>query len=289
MKKSLLIIVIALVIVGAFLFYFKKESPLTSEKLEISERPNSTTAEQAPTTTNTTTPTTTTTTMIAEVTTTSVEIKKEVATSTLKIATSTSTAKITAINLAVPFSSQAPFSDWSEPYQNACEETASLMVAKYYQKATLTPAIAKQEILDLVAWENKTFGYYEDTTAQETARILKEYYNFKRVELIYDFGLADLKAEVLAGRPVIIPASGQMLGNPNFKQPGPIYHMLVVKGVTKTGDFITNDNGTRKGHDYIYKADVLYKAIHDAPQGGHTIIKADLDANRKAMIVVYPN
>jgi len=80
-----------------------------------------------------------------------------------------------------------------------------------------------------------------------------------------------------------------MLKNPNFKAPGPIYHMLVIKGLTKTGDFITNDNGTRNGHNYIYKPDILYAAIHDAPQGGHSINKADLDANRKAMIIVYPN
>jgi hypothetical protein len=279
MKKSLLIIIIVLVFAGAFLFYFKKESPRAGEK------PESPATEQAETIVATTSAEIKTE-SIKESTSTAVvakpEIKKEAATTTPKT-------KITEINLAVPFSSQAPDSDWSEPYQNACEETASLMVAKYYQKATLTPAIAKQEILDLVAWENKTFGYYEDTTAQETAQILQDYYGFKRVDVIYDFSLADLKAQILAGRPVIIPASGQMLGNPNFKQPGPIYHMLVVKGINETGDFITNDNGTRKGHDYIYKPDVLYKAIHDAPQGGHTINKADLDANRKAMIIVYPN
>ena len=278
MKKSPLIIIIILIATSIFLFYFKKESPLTNQ---ISESPAS---EEIPTPATSSedlktedVKQSTSTAPIAEP-----EIKKEVATSTPET-------KLSEINLAVPFSSQAPYSDWSEPYQNACEEAASLMVYKYYQKETLTPAIAKQEILDLVAWENKTFGYYEDTTAQETAQILQEYYGFKRVDVIYDFSLDDLKAQILAGRPVIIPASGQMLGNPNFKAPGPIYHMLVVKGITENGDFITNDNGTRKGHDYIYKASVLYAAIHDAPQGGHSIDKAELDANRKAMIVVYPN
>ncbi|QQG52763.1 MAG: C39 family peptidase [Candidatus Falkowbacteria bacterium] len=275
MKKTLLIIII-LIAASAFLFYSKKESSLTNEK---SKNPA---AEEISTMTATANNTSISTT-------TEVEKKEEAPIVKKGVATSTPQIKITEINLDVPFSSQAPYSDWSEPYQNACEETASLMVAKYYQKATLTPAIAKEEILDLVAWQNKTFGYYEDTTAAETARILKEYYGFKRVEVIYDFSLADLKAEVLASRPVIIPASGQMLGNPNFKQPGPIYHMLVIKGLTENGDFITNDNGTRKGHNYVYKAEVLYKAIHDAPQGGHTINRADLDTNRKAMIIVYPN
>lgn len=280
MKKTLLTIIF-LITASAFLFYSKKETRIIIEepkKLETAEiilanrtEPivsETNKEEPAPEPIATSTETTTTTTT-----------KTEIETGT----------KTTEINLDVPFSSQAPFSDWAEPYQNACEETASLMVAKYYQKATLTPAIAKQEILDLVAWENKNFSYYEDTTAQETAQILQDYYGFKRVDVIYDFSLDDLKAQILAGRPIIIPASGQMLKNPNFKQPGPIYHMLVIKGITKTGDFITNDNGTRKGHNYIYNPDILYAAIHDAPQGGHSINKADLDSNRKAMIVVYPN
>ena len=266
MKKST-IIIISLMVIIISLFYFKQESNLVPENLEIPIKKPA-----AP---------------ITEIKKEN-EIKKEEIVIT-PIATTTEKTKITEIDLNVPFSSQAPFSDWSEPYQNACEETAAMMVAKYYQKATLTPAIAKQEILDLVAWENKTFGYYEDTTSEETAKILRDYYSFKRVDVIYDFSLDDLKAQILAGRPVIIPASGQMLKNPNFKAPGPIYHMLVIKGLTKTGDFITNDNGTRNGHNYIYKPDILYAAIHDAPQGGHSINKADLDANRKAMIIVYPN
>lgn len=282
MKKNLIIITVILIAASAFLFYAKKETQIIIEepkKLETAEIILASSTEA-----------------VVQVGIIEEELELEpIATSTEITTTSTNKIEIVTeietkeINLEVPFSSQAPFSDWAEPYQNACEETASLMVAKYYQKATLTPAIAKQEILDLVAWENKIFGYYEDTTAQETAQILQDYYDFKRVDVIYDFSLDDLKAQILAGRPIIIPASGQMLKNPNFKQPGPIYHMLVIKGITKTGDFITNDNGTRKGHNYIYKSDVLYAAIHDAPQGGHSINKADLDANRKAMIVVYPN
>ncbi|HZJ41255.1 MAG TPA: C39 family peptidase [Candidatus Saccharimonadales bacterium] len=260
MRKSTIIIV-ALIVISISLFYFKQESNLVNEILEIPIK------EQATSTT---------------------EIKKEEIL-IIPVATTTPEIKITEINLDVPFSSQAPFSDWSEPYQNACEETAALMVAKYYQKEALTPTIAKQEILDLVAWENKTFGYYEDTTADETAQILRDYYGFKHVDVLYDPTLDDIKAQVLAGRPVIIPASGQMLGNPNFKRPGPIYHMLVIKGITKTGDFITNDSGTRNGHNYIYKPDILYAAIHDALQGGHSISKLELDSNRKVMIVVYPN
>jgi hypothetical protein len=226
-------------------------------------------------------------------------------TSTVKTATSTSTVKTAApttpvastkfagLNLAVPFSAQAPYGDWSLPYGETCEEASALLVDSFYQDAKLTPEIVKQELLKIVAWENKTFGYYEHTTAKETARILKEYFDYKRVDVNYDIFLADIKAQIMAGRPVIVPLAGRLIGNPYYRQPGPIYHMLVIKGLTKDGDFITNDVGTRRGYNYVYNANVLYDAIHDAPSGGGELTTAELEKDipngRKAIIVVYPN
>ena len=64
----------------------------------------------------------------------------------------------TGINLAVPFSAQAPYGDWSLPYLEACEETSALPVDRFYKNETLTPEMVKQEILKMVVWENKTFG-----------------------------------------------------------------------------------------------------------------------------------
>lgn len=57
-----------------------------------------------------------------------------------------------------------------------------------------------------------------------------------------------------------------MLGNPYFTPPGPIYHMLVIKGYNLT-EFITNDPGTRRGADYVYSYQTLMKAIHDWNNG----------------------
>jgi hypothetical protein len=62
---------------------------------------------------------------------------------------------------------------------------------------------------------------------------------------------------------LILPTLGRELQNPNFKNPGPIYHMLVVQGYTKSGEIITNDPGTRKGKDYLYNPEILFNAIGD--------------------------
>ena len=197
------------------------------------------------------------------------------------------------INLAVPFSAQAPFGDWSLPYLEACEETSALLVDRFYKNEKLTPEIVKEEILKMVDWQNKNFGHYEHTTAAETARILKEYFNYRRVDVDYDISLEDIKAHIIAGRPVIVPLAGRLVNNPFYRQPGPIYHMLVVKGLTKNGDFTTNDVGTKRGANYVYDATVFYDAIHDAPFGGGALtnleLEKDIPTGRKAIIVVYPN
>ena len=50
--------------------------------------------------------------------------------------------------------------------------------------------------------------------------------------------------------------------NPNFKDGGPNYHMLVVTGYDATG-FVTNDPGTRLGQNFHYDYAGFDYAIHD--------------------------
>lgn len=183
-------------------------------------------------------------------------------------------------NLKVPFTTQAPDANWDADHEEFCEEASALMVARYWQDRPITgTADAEQALQQIKKWEVDTFGYFKDTTAEEVARALREFYEFADVEVLYDPAVTDIKREVAAGHPVIVPAAGRELGNPNFKQPGPLYHMLVVKGYTSDGRFITNDPGTRKGADYVYDADVIMNAMHDWNGG-------DVANGQKAIIVV---
>lgn len=182
-------------------------------------------------------------------------------------------------NLNIPFGSQAPFANWSLPYQEACEEATVIMVHHYFTGEPLNAKTMDAEILKLVEWQEKTFGYYKDTTAEEMARMLREYFGHAGVEVRYEFTLEDIKKEVAAGHPVILPAAGRLLPNPNFRQPGPVYHALVAKGFLENGKIITNDPGTRRGADFIYDPDALMNAIHD--WNSEDILKG-----RKAIVVV---
>jgi len=70
------------------------------------------------------------------------------------------------------------------------------------------------------------------------------------------------------------------LKNPNFRQPGPLYHMFVIKGYTPK-EIITNDVGTRKGDGYKYSYAILDKALHDLTDNLDLIAQG-----RRAMIVI---
>ncbi len=168
------------------------------------------------------------------------------------------------VNLAIPFTSQAPFKNWGLPYAEFCEEASSLMVAAFINGWTIpTPDFADQKMLEIKAFEEQRFGYYKDTTAEETAIILREFYHLTKVQVLYNPTINDIKKANSDGKAVMAPMAGRLLGNPYFQSPGPIYHMLVIKGYTKEGNIITNDPGTRNGANFIYSPDVIMKANHD--------------------------
>lgn len=186
-----------------------------------------------------------------------------------------------AVNLDIPFVAQAPRQIWDDDHDEFCEEASALMAASYVKgdRSITNVATADAALYAIKEWEMRTFEYFKDTTVAETARIIREHLGISKVQVIPDPTEKDIKSWVAAGKAVLVPAAGRELGNPNFKAPGPIYHMLVVKGYTAAGQFITNDPGTRKGADYLYDASVIMKAMHDWNNG-------DVSNGRKVVIVV---
>ena len=182
-------------------------------------------------------------------------------------------------DLNIPFQSQAPHANWDMPYQEGCEEASIILAIKYLQGATsITAAEMDAEILALVDWQNKNWGGHHDLTAKETAKLLKKYYAGEfETEIIEDFTWDDVQQAINQGYPVIAPTAGRELGNPYYTAPGPIYHMLVIKGYD-ANYVITNDVGTRRGADYKYTYDTLYNGIHDWNDGAV--------ANGKKVIIV---
>ena len=169
-----------------------------------------------------------------------------------------------AVIIPVPFTSQAPSGNWAQPWQDFCEEASVAMAVHFLWKAPLTPSFAETEMQIIKQYEQIVFGDYKDTTADQTASILKNLFGFKHIRIRSVSVSADIKKELSAGNIVIVPTAGRMLKNPYFTPPGPLYHMLVVRGFDEVKHtFITNDPGTRKGNGLAYDQEVLVRAIHD--------------------------
>lgn len=186
------------------------------------------------------------------------------------------------INLSVPFLLQAPKQNWVQPFEDACEEASLIMVDAYYdgRKTAFGPDEGIAAILEVVAYEDETYGYNKDTTSEDVMNTAKNFYLRDNVEIL-DATEANIKAALAKGYPVIAPAHGKSLKNPNFRNGGPEYHMLVIKGYTKDGRWITNDPGTRNGADYLYGKQLLLDAIHD-------FNATDMKLGRKVVIVIKP-
>lgn len=185
--------------------------------------------------------------------------------------------------LDVPFAAQAPFADWSPPFDEACEEASAIMVAHYLENDDLSKQAATNAIVEMTNWQADR-GYAVDISIGQLADIVRSYYEYRPVTFDNDDVTIDsIKTLISKGHPVIIPAAGQELGNPYFRGAGPPYHMLVVTGYDGE-NFIVNDPGTRMGEDYKYEQQSLYDAIHDWNGAKDTVEQAP-----KAMMIFLPS
>lgn len=179
----------------------------------------------------------------------------------------------------VPFTVQAPFSNWKdERQQDGCEEASSLMAIKWAKGEKLTKKESLDYIIKTSDYLKKTYGEYRDISIQDTFDwILKDYFKYEKIELINNITIKKIITELNNKKILIVPANGQLLKNPHFNPPDPktpqaIFHghMLIVFGYDITKNiFITNDPGTRFGENYEYDMDLFYNAIQSYPTGYH--------------------
>lgn len=188
------------------------------------------------------------------------------------------------ILLAVPFTSQAPFGEWSNPvYGHGCEEASIVMAMHWVSGKSLTKKKAAAEIRALAKFEKKQYGYYEDSSAADTTRLIRDYYRYRSMSVREDITVDDIIAELKKGNVLIVPVHGQKVKNPYYTQPGPVEHMMVVRGYDSvTHELIVNDPGTRRGNAFRYPRDVFERALQDYPSG----FKEPIREQKKVMIVV---
>lgn len=189
------------------------------------------------------------------------------------------------ILLTVPFIAQAPLGHWSDPRQeDGCEEASVLMAVAWVRGKTFTKQTAEQELITISNTEQRLYSSYINTSLTDTVqRLFKTYYSFENAKTRFSISTQDIVKELQQGNLVLVQVYGRRLKNPFFTPPGPIEHMLVIKGYdNKTKEFITNDPGTRHGESYRYPESIMQNAIYLYPTTGK---KIDL-LQRTGMIIV---
>ena len=161
-----------------------------------------------------------------------------------------------------PFQSQAPLANWDELHDEACEEASLILVNYFLNNQSLSAETMNEEILKMVDWEIKNWGGHKDLTIAETAQMAEGFYGLKNYQIKKNITISDIKKEISQNHPVIVPTAGRLLGNPYFRSPGPVYHMVVVIGYDEN-TIIVQDVGTRRGDHYRYSEQVFLNAIHD--------------------------
>jgi hypothetical protein len=187
----------------------------------------------------------------------------------------------------VPFTPQAPFAEWFDArQQEGCEEASVVMAVKWATGDPLTLMEARTRILAMADWQQKEFGYYHDTSVQDTAdRLFRSYFRFTDYEVVRDIDAYDI-IEALEGGDIVVTAiNGRTVGNPFFAPPGPLRHMVVVTGYdADTDEFLVHDPGTKNGADFRYTHAAMAASLRDYPSGRYAPIPPGTGT---AMIVVH--
>lgn len=186
------------------------------------------------------------------------------------------------LQINVPFTPQAPTANWDELHNEACEEASAIMANAYFKSIpSLPPDVVEAEITKLTEWQDQNQGYHLDQTTAEAAKMIEAVYGL-HTEIV-PFDEQTIKQSLAANQLVIASFNGRLLGNPHFKSPGPIHHMLIFTGYN--GDtIVTNDPGTHVGLNYQYDYNTLYAASAD---WDHSI--NSVDGTKKLMIIVSKN
>ncbi len=169
-----------------------------------------------------------------------------------------------ATNIDVPFISQAPTGNWSEPWKNACEETSIYMVSSFYADDTIKRDEAIKHIREIIATKNKEFQVSADESLEKISELIKLLGLPWSTEIVTDPSLEDIKKQLAKNQPIIAPVFAPAL---HYSAGGPDYHVMVITGYDdKTSEFIVNDPAIKNGKGIRFKYDVFMKAIHDLNQ-----------------------
>lgn len=185
--------------------------------------------------------------------------------------------------LSVPFSSQAPEANWKQPYADACEETAILMIDRFYKgnrENKIEIQEADEAILNILKIKEAEFGPSYDESLTRMDKMVDLINSNWTAEIKESPTLEEIKEELNEGRPIILPVA--YFPNPNYRSPLD-YHVFVLTGYSEERNtFIINDPGTQYGDGMEFEIPVVMEKIHD-------LNPEDYEAGPKRALFTKPN
>ena len=114
----------------------------------------------------------------------------------------------------------------------------------------------------MIAWE-ETQGWGGSLDYEKVVQLIHWYAGKNWSVRVVENPTTEMIKEWFAqGRPVLALTYGKDLPNPYFRNGGPEYHALIIRGYTSE-KFITNDPGSGWSKNYAYPYDVFLNAVHD--------------------------
>lgn len=182
-------------------------------------------------------------------------------------------------NIDVPFTSQAPAGNWSEPWKNACEETSLYMVSSFYAGDIIKQATVIKHIKEIVAAKNKEFNVSADESLEKISELIKLLGLPWQTEIVINPSIDDIKQQLAKNQPIIAPVFGPALKN---AVDGPDYHVMVITGYDdKKNEFIVNDPAMKNGKGVRFDYSLFMNAIHD-------LNSVNYRAGQKALLFTKP-
>jgi len=172
--------------------------------------------------------------------------------------------------LDVPYTSQVPLGQWNDPrQQDGCEEASILMGMMWVQGRQMSPEEARQQIVGMSDFEQYFFGYFQDTSAQDTANLMVQYFGFpnSKIDVQHNIATANIKAAIDYGYLVIVPINPRVISTVLYNR-ATTRHMVVVVGYdNSTNEIIFHDplvGPFRRAAEMTFGA-----ALADYPSGRH--------------------
>lgn len=172
--------------------------------------------------------------------------------------------------LDVPFVPQAPGGAWDDPVlADGCEEASALMAVSWARQQPVDAGTVASSIYGAASYEQFRFGTHVDTSAADTAALIRDYLGHPNVSVRYDVGTAELRGALRRGSALVVPVDGTVLANPNYRGAVP-RHMIVLRGYDDDlGTFLVNDPGTAQGAGITYSVATVGAALRDYRTGEH--------------------